>query len=127
MSSKDELSLDAVAAEVAAVACASGMPDINQLQDARAAQPEAERAPLPIGVLLSGSGTNLQALIDAIETGALNAQIKLVVGSRPSAYGLNARRPRASRPSRSPRRFTPTPFRPTRSSPMSCSRQAAST
>lgn len=88
MSSKDELSLDAVVAEVAAVACASGMPDINQLQDARAAQPEAERTPLPIGVLLSGSGTNLQALIDAIETGELNAQVKLVVASRPSAYGL---------------------------------------
>ena len=88
MSSKDELSLDAVAAEVAAAACASGMPDINQLQDARAAQPEAERAPLPIGVLLSGSGTNLQALIDAIEAGELNAQVKLVVSSRPSAYGL---------------------------------------
>ena len=62
--------------------------DINDLQDARAAQDAAERAPLPIGVLLSGSGTNLQALIDAIGTGTLNAQIKLVVASRPSAYGL---------------------------------------
>lgn len=88
MSSKDELSPDAVAAEVAAVARVSGATDINQLQDARAAQPEAERAPLPIGVLLSGSGTNLQALIDAIEAGELNAQVKLVVSSRPSAYGL---------------------------------------
>lgn len=62
--------------------------DINDLQDARAAQDAAERAPLPIGVLLSGSGTNLQALIDAIGAGTLNAQIKLVVASRPSAYGL---------------------------------------
>lgn len=62
--------------------------DINDLQDARAAQAAAERAPLPIGVLLSGSGTNLQALIDAIGAGTLNAQIKLVVASRPSAYGL---------------------------------------
>lgn len=62
--------------------------DINDLQDARAAQDAAERAPLPIGVLLSGSGTNLQALIDAIGAGMLNAQIKLVVASRPSAYGL---------------------------------------
>ena len=57
--------------------------DINDLQDARAAQGAAERAPLPIGVLLSGSGTNLQALIDAIGAGTLNAQIKLVVASRP--------------------------------------------
>lgn len=62
--------------------------DINDLQNARAAQDAAERAPLPIGVLLSGSGTNLQALIDAIGAGTLNAQIKLVVASRPSAYGL---------------------------------------
>ena len=62
--------------------------DINDLQDARAAQDAAERAPLPIGVMLSGSGTNLQALIDAIGAGTLNAQIKLVVASRRSAYGL---------------------------------------
>lgn len=62
--------------------------DINDLQDARAAQEASSRAPLPIGVLLSGSGTNLQALIDAIAAGTLNAQIKLVVASRPSAYGL---------------------------------------
>lgn len=88
MSSKDELSPDAVAAEVAAVARVSGATDINVLQDIRAAQDAGDRAPLPIGVLLSGSGTNLQALIDAIEAGELNAQVKLVVASRPSAYGL---------------------------------------
>jgi phosphoribosylglycinamide formyltransferase 1 len=44
--------------------------------------------PLKIGVLLSGSGTNLQAIIDRIEDGSLNAQITLVVSSRPSAFGL---------------------------------------
>lgn len=44
--------------------------------------------PLKIGVLVSGSGTNLQAIIDAIEEGSLNAQIVLVVSSRPDAYGL---------------------------------------
>ena len=44
--------------------------------------------PLKIGVLLSGSGTNLQAIIDSIEDGSLNAQITLVVSSRPSAFGL---------------------------------------
>lgn len=88
MSSKDEQSLDAAVVEVAAAARVSGMPDINELQDARAALAREDRAPLPIGVLLSGSGTNLQALIDAIDAGALNAEIKLVVGSRPSAFGL---------------------------------------
>ena len=44
--------------------------------------------PLKIGVLLSGSGTNLQAIIDRIADGSLNAIIELVVSSRPSAYGL---------------------------------------
>ncbi len=81
---------DAVEREVDAGAAAAGRKplDSNELQDARAAQASADRAPLPIGVLLSGSGTNLQALIDAIDAGALNAQIRLVVASRPSAYGL---------------------------------------
>ena len=64
MSSKDEQSLAAAVAEVTAAARVSGMPDINELQDARAALAREDRAPLPIGVLLSGSGTNLQALID---------------------------------------------------------------
>lgn len=44
--------------------------------------------PIKLGVLLSGSGTNLQAIIDAIDAGKLDATIELVVSSRPSAYGL---------------------------------------
>ncbi|MBY4797773.1 phosphoribosylglycinamide formyltransferase [Collinsella sp. AGMB00827] len=44
--------------------------------------------PLPIAVLISGSGTNLQAMIDQIAAGTLNAEIKLVVASRPDAAGL---------------------------------------
>ena len=43
---------------------------------------------IKLGVLISGSGTNLQALIDAIAAGKLDASIELVVSSRPSAYGL---------------------------------------
>lgn len=86
MSSNDEVAVREV--EAACAAAARGPLDINELQDARAALPSADRAPLPIGVLLSGSGTNLQALIDAIAAGTLNAEIKLVVASRPSAYGL---------------------------------------
>ena len=42
---------------------------------------------LKIGVLLSGSGTNLQAIIDAIVEG-LPTDIVLVVSSRPDAYGI---------------------------------------
>ena len=43
---------------------------------------------IKLGVLLSGSGTNLQAIIDRIAEGALDATIELVISSRPSAYGL---------------------------------------
>ena len=47
-----------------------------------------EAEPLRIGVLLSGSGTKLAAIIDAIEGGNLNAEIVVVISSRPEAYGL---------------------------------------
>ncbi len=43
---------------------------------------------IKLGVLISGSGTNLQAIIDRIAGGALDASIELVVSSRPNAYGL---------------------------------------
>jgi len=43
---------------------------------------------IKLGVLLSGSGTNLQAIIDAINGSELDAQIQLVVSSKPDAYGL---------------------------------------
>lgn len=43
---------------------------------------------IKLGVLLSGSGTNLQAIIDCIEKGMLDATIELVVSSRPDAFGL---------------------------------------
>lgn len=45
--------------------------------------------PLRLAVLLSGSGTNLQALIDAIESKQLpGVEIVLVVSNNPNAYGL---------------------------------------
>lgn len=43
---------------------------------------------LPIAVLVSGSGTNLQALIDAIENGSLKAEIRAVISNNPSAGAL---------------------------------------
>ncbi len=43
---------------------------------------------LKIGVLLSGSGTNLQAIIDAIAEGGLPVEIVHVISSRPDAYGI---------------------------------------
>lgn len=44
--------------------------------------------PLKIGVLLSGSGTNLQAIIDAIANDGLPVEIVKVISSRPDAYGI---------------------------------------
>ena len=41
-----------------------------------------------IVVMISGSGTNLQAVIDAIGAGEIAADIALVVSNRKAAYGL---------------------------------------
>lgn len=41
-----------------------------------------------IGVLISGSGTNLQSLIDNINMGNINGEIKIVISNRKDAYGL---------------------------------------
>ena len=44
--------------------------------------------PVPIGVLISGSGTNLQAIIDAIAAKKLDANIEVVLSNKADAYGL---------------------------------------
>jgi len=41
-----------------------------------------------VGVLISGGGSNLQAIIDACASGAVPASVGVVVASRPDAYGL---------------------------------------
>jgi phosphoribosylglycinamide formyltransferase-1 len=41
-----------------------------------------------IGVLVSGGGTNLQALIDACQEGQINGQVVLVISNREDAYAL---------------------------------------
>lgn len=46
------------------------------------------RRQVSIGVLISGSGTNLQSMIDAIEAKELDAKIQLVLSNRADAYGL---------------------------------------
>ena len=43
---------------------------------------------VPIAVLISGGGTNLQSIIDAIEAKRLDAKIELVLSNRTDAYGL---------------------------------------
>jgi phosphoribosylglycinamide formyltransferase-1 len=52
---------------------------------------------LRLGVLVSGRGSNLQALLDAIARGGLNAEVALVACNRPGA-GAIARAERAGVP-----------------------------
>ena len=41
-----------------------------------------------LGVLISGSGSNLQAIIDRCEAGELGSEVAVVISSRADAYGL---------------------------------------
>jgi len=41
-----------------------------------------------VAVFISGSGTNLQAILDAVAGGQLEADVALVVSNRKAAYGL---------------------------------------
>jgi phosphoribosylglycinamide formyltransferase-1 len=47
---------------------------------------------LSVGVLASGRGSNLQAIIDAVETGTLQAQIALVISNKRDARALERAR-----------------------------------
>ncbi|KYF64358.1 phosphoribosylglycinamide formyltransferase [Sorangium cellulosum] len=53
--------------------------------------------PLDLGVLISGRGSNLQAILDAIAAGRLDARVRLVLSNRPGVEGL-ARAERAGVP-----------------------------
>lgn len=41
-----------------------------------------------IGVLISGSGTDLQSIIDNVNNGSINAEITAVISDKPTAFGL---------------------------------------
>ena len=43
---------------------------------------------LSLAILLSGNGTNLQAIIDSIDSGQLKADIKIVISNNKDAIGL---------------------------------------
>lgn len=49
-------------------------------------------APLAIGILASGSGSNLQAILDAIRAGGLSAEARVVVCNRPGARAIERAR-----------------------------------
>ena len=48
---------------------------------------------LRIGVMVSGGGTNLQAILDAIDSGKItNAKVEVVISNNPGAYALERAR-----------------------------------
>ena len=47
-----------------------------------------EKVMINIGVLASGRGTNLQAIIEAVEEGKIEGEIKVVISDNPDAYAL---------------------------------------
>ena len=44
---------------------------------------------LSVGVLASGSGTDLQSIIDASESGLIDAKVVVVISDRSDAYALS--------------------------------------
>ena len=51
---------------------------------------EPATSPLPVVILISGRGSNLQALIDAVAHGTLPVDIRAVISNWPDAVGLQA-------------------------------------
>jgi phosphoribosylglycinamide formyltransferase-1 len=47
-----------------------------------------DKKTIKLAVLVSGNGTNLQAIIDSIESGELNARLACVVSNNPEAFAL---------------------------------------
>lgn len=45
-----------------------------------------------LGILISGSGTNLQAIIDSSERGEMNAEVVCVISNKGDAFGLERAR-----------------------------------
>jgi phosphoribosylglycinamide formyltransferase 1 len=51
-------------------------------------------APKKLGILLSGRGSNFEAIADSIKAGRLQAEIAIVISNRPDAPGLESARRR---------------------------------
>mgnify|MGYP000349672300 CR=1 FL=1 len=49
---------------------------------------DAAKPRLPVVVLISGRGSNLQSIMDAVELGGLPIEIRAVISNRPDADGL---------------------------------------
>ena len=60
----------------------------SPLASTRSAPPPRSTKPLRLGVLLSGSGTNFQAILDAIDRRELDAKVSVVVSNVATAGGI---------------------------------------
>lgn len=49
-------------------------------------------ATLKLGILVSGSGTNLQAILDAVRAGTLDADVRIVISNKPGVRSLERAR-----------------------------------
>ena len=47
---------------------------------------------IALGVLVSGSGSNLKAIMDRVDDGSLDADIRVVIANNPDALGLERAR-----------------------------------
>lgn len=68
------------------------MDDITVHEDSGFFPPVEIDDRLQIGVLISGSGTNLQALIDACAAGVIDATVAVVISNKRDAFGLERAR-----------------------------------
>jgi phosphoribosylglycinamide formyltransferase-1 len=64
----------------------------NQDQAAAGREPKAGSPKPSIAVLISGRGSNLQAIIDATRDGRLDATVAVVISNRAGAFGLERAR-----------------------------------
>ncbi|OIN99646.1 MAG: phosphoribosylglycinamide formyltransferase [Desulfovibrionaceae bacterium CG1_02_65_16] len=48
--------------------------------------------PMPLAVLVSGGGSNLQSIMDKIDAGLVDAEVRVVLSNKPGAYGLERAR-----------------------------------
>src|SRR5690606_9404478 len=66
----------------------AGSPPAAKASVTSAADAVAFPNPANLGVLISGRGSNMQALIDAIAAGEISARIAVVISNRPDAAAL---------------------------------------
>jgi len=65
--------------------------------------------PMRIGVLLSGSGTSLENLLEQIDAGMVPGEVVVVISSKPGAFGLERARKRGIPAVAIPRKDHPDP------------------